>query len=214
MVAVGYDTAPTGGCCPAEAEAAGAAPAPSRLCPLPRPHGLHGAAGAAQPGLPGAAVPCHQVGHTPLPGSPAPLLPWPLLALHGRPWPCVVRWLWQHQEGASEPRAVAKAWLAQSSAAQRPWPLGAVRGITCWAGVRVRAAASSAWSSVCRAASAAASLLALAHGSPSPEAFTCVDTRREPTWQPWCCPRTGRNMGWCQTSKVAPLCPEPGLPLG
>ncbi|NWR67793.1 KFA formamidase, partial [Bucorvus abyssinicus] len=35
VVAVGYDTAPTGGCCPAEAAAAGAAPAPPdcALCP-------------------------------------------------------------------------------------------------------------------------------------------------------------------------------------
>ncbi|KAM6194214.1 kynurenine formamidase isoform 1-T1 [Sarcoramphus papa] len=61
-----------------------------------------------------------------------------------------------------------------------------------------------------QAAGAAPSLPALAHGSLSPEAFTCVDTRRGPTWQPWCCPRIGRSTEWCRISKVAPPCPGAG----
>lgn len=72
VVAVGYDIAPKGRCCPAEAAAARAGPAPSQLCPLPRPHGRHGAAGAAQHRLPGGAVLWDQVGHLQLPGSPPP----------------------------------------------------------------------------------------------------------------------------------------------
>ena len=67
VVVVGYDTAPKGRCCPAEPAAACAGPAPSRPCPLPRPPGRHGAAGAAQPRLPGAAVPRDQVGVSPVP---------------------------------------------------------------------------------------------------------------------------------------------------
>ncbi|XP_054077977.1 kynurenine formamidase isoform X1 [Rissa tridactyla] len=59
----------------------------------------------------------------------------------------------------------------------------------------------------CPWAGATPSPPALAHGSLSPEACTCVDTRPGPTWQPWCWPRTGRSMEWCRISKVAQLCP-------
>lgn len=214
VVAVGYDTAPTGGCCPAEAAAAGAAPAASRLCPLPRPHGQHGAAGAAQPGLPGAAVPCHQVGHTPLPGSPAP-------PRRGRCWPFTADRALRGSVAVAAPGGGKRAPCCDKGfdgsvehCAAPGAPCHRGRRHPLWAGVRVQAAASSAWSSMWWAAGAVVSLPALAHGSPSPEAFTCVDTRRAPTWQPWCCPRTGQNTGLCRTSKVALLCPESGLPLG
>lgn len=33
---------------------------------------------------------------------------------------------------------------------------------------------------------------------------TCLGTRQEPTWQPWCFPQIGQNLVLSQTSKVLP----------